>query len=348
MTKYPLSICIPSNREHTCSKATISSALNFCDLSSSELIVSDNSADIKKSRFWENINLDFFKYDSDAPTGSYQNWHNALKKSSGLYTGILSDDDLILNIDESPVNYFEIDRNNVFGIKPIIQLWNEKVGTYSTNNFNIANDNAKDRVHTYITKANGNNTTLYSFYKKNIFYDLMELSLHHPTKGGYVDWAFVTGLVSSGKVLIDPTKLLLYKNNNWFGTKEFINEQDQKLYNSCGLSKRGSNFSPLFRALDSFIYVARKSSPVNREEIIEAAKYIFEINFSAFYQKFKNNPHLFSEKEGIVISKFKEHDSIEKKLDSSLAVIEVFKKDLVEKYLNFYNVSLEEDWGTIT
>ena len=49
-----------------------------------------------------------------------------LSKSAGLYAGILSDDDLILNIDQPAVEYMEIFNNNV-GIKPIIQLWNETV-----------------------------------------------------------------------------------------------------------------------------------------------------------------------------------------------------------------------------
>ena len=126
MVNYPLSICIPSNREHLNSKATISSALNFCDLSNSELVVSDNSDDIKKSDFWKSIKLDFFNYESDAPLDSNDNWYNAIKNSNGLYTGILSDDDLIMNVDEPEVEYTEVYKNNIFGIKPIIHLWNKR------------------------------------------------------------------------------------------------------------------------------------------------------------------------------------------------------------------------------
>ena len=111
MTSYPLSICIPSNREYSNSRPAISSALNFCDLSSSQLVVSDNSDDIKKSNFWKSIKLDFFSYESNAPFDSSNNWYNAIKKSSGLYTGILSDDDLILNIDDPVLNYFEVCKN---------------------------------------------------------------------------------------------------------------------------------------------------------------------------------------------------------------------------------------------
>ncbi len=348
MANYPLSICIPSNREHINSRATISAALNFCDLSNSELIVSDNSDDIKKSKFWDNIKLDFFNYDSDAPFDSNQNWYNALNKSNGLYAGILSDDDLILNVDNPDVDYLDIYKNDIFGIKPIIQLWNKKVGTYTTNNFNISDETASKRIHTYLTKANGNNTTLYSFYKKEIYHDLMQLSLYHPTKGGYADWAFVAGLVSSGKILLDSSKMLLYKNTNWFGTKEYINKQDQGLYKNCGLTERGSLFGGLFRGLDSFIYVARKSSPVNRKELLEAAKYIFQLNVNAFYNKYHLEPSKFTEEEGKAIQKIKDTHNFEDCLDRSLKVIEVFKKELVPGYLNFYQKSLEKDWGYIS
>ena len=140
---FNLTICMPSNREHVLSKGSISSALNFCDLTNSELVLSDNSNDIQKSNYWNSINLNFFKYDSEAPSDSNNNWYNALSKSQGLYAGILSDDDLILNIDRPAIEYNEIYNNEIIGIKPIIQLWNGSVGTYRINNFNISDDTAK-------------------------------------------------------------------------------------------------------------------------------------------------------------------------------------------------------------
>ena len=139
------------------------------------------------------------------------------------------------------MEYNEIYNNNILGIKPIIQLWNGSVGAYNINNFNISDDTAKLRLISYLNNANGNNTTLYSFYNKKVFLDLLKLSLSHPTRGGYTDWAFVAGLVSSGKILVDSSKLLLYKNTNWFGTQEYINEQDRKLYEKAEQRKACQN-----------------------------------------------------------------------------------------------------------
>ena len=49
MTKSNLSICVPSNKNLSNSKESISSAIGFCEATNSELmIVSDNSNDENK------------------------------------------------------------------------------------------------------------------------------------------------------------------------------------------------------------------------------------------------------------------------------------------------------------
>ena len=347
MTSYPLSICIPSNKPYQSSRASISSAINFCDLTSSELMVSDNSCDLNKSNFWESIKLDYFNYKSNAPIDGVANWYNAQENSQGLYTCMLSDDDLILNIDNPLVDYRDLYNNGIFGIKPVTKLWNEKIGTYKTNDFSITDETAIQRMHTYYTKANGNNTTLFSFFNSNIHNDLRKLSLEHPTRGGHADWAFVCGLVSSGKILLDTSKLLLYKNTNWFGSQEHISKQVKNLYKKSGLSERGSLFEDLLSAIDSFIFVARKTSPVDRKEIIDAGKYIFKSNVISFCKKYNQEPYKFTEEEGKVIQKLQNTEQFEISLDLSLKIIELLKSDLVPKYLNFYKKSLEIEWGTI-
>lgn len=347
MTNFNLSICMPSNRNHNGSRASISSALNFCDLTNSELIVSDNSYDIKKSNFWNNLNLNFLKYEKDAPLEGNSNWHNALNKSHGLYAGILSDDDLILNIDKPAVDYKEIFNNNILGIKPIIQLWNETAGTYQINNFNISDDTAKLRLVKYLTSAKGNNTTLYSFFNKPVFLDLLSLSLFHPTKGGYTDWAFVAGLVSSGKILVDSSKLLIYKNTNWFGTQDYINEQEKKLYIKAGLDQRCYLFRRLFTAIDSFIYVLRKTSPITREEAIEASTYVFELNLEVFINEVNANKNNFKEYEKSLVNKISCSNHIREKLEITLQIIDNLNSEMRKKYLMFYNKAIGCDWGDI-
>lgn len=346
--KYELSICIPSNGKFEESRDSINSAINFCKLTSSELTISDNSNDTKKNYHWKKFQNKNIKLLKSNKKNSTENWYNSIKNASGIYTGILSDDDIIINISNPEIEYKNIYNHNILGIKPIIKLWNENVGHYATNIFNLDEENSFERVKSYTKLCNGNNTTLYSFFNTDIIKEIMELALFHPTRGGYSDWAFVLGLVSSGKILHDSSKVLIYKNNNWFGSEDFIKRQKISLYEKCGLSERGILFDLLFRALDAFIYVVRKSSPVSRKEIIRTGKLIFNNLILSFLGFFENNKKEFTDNEKKLISKLNSSNSFEKNIDIALDILEIFDSDLKNKYLKFYDIALENDWGIVT
>ena len=194
----------------------------------------------------------------NGPEIAIENWWNAVKESNSLYTMVLSDDDLVFNIHNSNIDYEELKKANIIGIKPIISSWNETSGIYRNNSFSIDENDPLDRMISYRKKSSGDNTTMYSFYDTKILKGLLEVFMYHPTRGGYTDWAFMQAIVSSGKILNDTTKLLVYKNTNWFGDNDFIKAQEKKLFISSGLTERGVLFSMLFRALDVFILVLRK------------------------------------------------------------------------------------------
>ena len=345
--KYALSISIPSNGKFEESKDSIKSAINFCKLTSSELNISDNSNDKKKINYWKNFQASNIHFLKSKENNSTKNWYNSIKNASGIYTGIVSDDDIIINISNTEVDYKDIYNHNIFGIKPIIQLWNEDVGTYATNQFNLDEENSFQRLLSYTKLNAGNNTTLFSFFNTNILKELMELAIYHPTRGGYSDWSFVSGLVSSGKILHDSSKVLIYKNKNWFGPPDMILKNKVSLYTNCGLTERGILFELFLKALDSFIYITRKNSPVSRKEIIETGKLYFQNLILCFLEKYKNNKGCYSDSEQKYISKLSPSNSFEKNIEISLNILEVFNVNLVNKYLNFYNISLENDWGVV-
>ena len=132
-------------------------------------------------------------------------------------------------------------------------MWASESGIYKLNKYNIDGNTALERVKQYQISAGGNNTTYYSVFRKDILKDIYQLLKFHPTKGGYIDWAITLACLASGKVLVDGTKLLVYKNNNWYGNQDFIDKQSLKLYTSCGLGHDGFHMSSLFRALDVYI-----------------------------------------------------------------------------------------------
>ncbi|PPR26018.1 MAG: hypothetical protein CFH34_01190, partial [Alphaproteobacteria bacterium MarineAlpha9_Bin4] len=88
MSKYSLSICVPSKRSLEKSRASISSAIGFCDITGSELVISDNSGETDKSEMWNKIPLPFMKYlknENKKESKWSDNWYNGVKNCSGKF-----------------------------------------------------------------------------------------------------------------------------------------------------------------------------------------------------------------------------------------------------------------------
>lgn len=352
MSNYSLSICIPSKRSLEESRESICSAIGFCESTKSELIISDNSGNIKKSETWNKTPLIFMKYikndDKDNLRWS-DNWFKGIENCSGKFIGMLSDDDLLLNLEKSNLDYMQLDEDNIVGIKPIISLWCSDAGIYKLNKYKIDGNKALDRVKQQYNLAEGNNTTYYSFFRNNILKDIYKLLKFHPTKGGYLDWAITFACVASGKVLVDGSKLLVYKNNNWYGDKNFINKQTLKLYADCRLGEIGHRLSFFFRALDVFILIMRKNSNLPFDEKLEVAEFLFDNNLEIFLTNFTNyQKYYYSDQVVDIVEKIRLEENIELKLKKCLNVlIAQFSETLASDYKLFYKKSIGNNWGNV-
>ena len=131
----------------------------------------------KKIIIGNNFKIKILNFLDSKKKNSTENWYNSIKNASGLYTGILSDDDVIINISNPEIEYKNVYNHNILGIKPIIKLWNENVGHYATNIFNLDEENSFERVKSYTNLCNGNNTTLYSFFNTDILKEIGACSL---------------------------------------------------------------------------------------------------------------------------------------------------------------------------
>ena len=150
----PLTICIPTNRTFELLEPTLLSALNFCETTKSQLILSNNSLDKNKENKlnqFKSSNVKVFK----GPKIGVDNWYNAVKRSESLYTLILCDDDIIFNLTKSKVNYEQARKHNVIGIKPTISLWNKNVGIYKENTFHLDSEDPLERVLNYAKNCSG-------------------------------------------------------------------------------------------------------------------------------------------------------------------------------------------------
>ena len=347
MDNKQLSICMPSNRNFIQSKESISSAIGFCEANNANLVISDNSCDTIKNDFWNKIELPNLIFDSNNSLNFWSdNWLNGIKKCKSKFTGIVSDDDVITNLGNSHIDYDNV-AEDVVAIKPIISLWNEAVGIYKINNFIIKANTPTERVLEYLKLAAGNNTTYFSFFRTSYLKEIYNLLKHHPTKGGYLDWAITITFIASGKIILDNSKLLIYKNTNWYGDSKFIDAQVQELFTKSKLQNNSHRFERVYRALDCFILLMRENSNLDYKEKLNVAVFLLEINIRLFKDYYENSNENFSSEEIVTIKKLFSSENIKEKIDSCLDIVSISNSFLKEKYPCFYFESLGKEWGNI-
>ena len=339
-----LSICIPSNRKLPDSQRSLDSALTFSSQRPDcEVSISDNSNDRAKFEKYSAINNQNIKY-ATCDFDEVNNWRNAAIKSTGKYIGIMADDDFLLAL--GPGKILE-DGNNTIGHRPNFAVWEKDKGITHVTNFAIAGKTAKERVEIYFQKNNGSNNTLYSFFKRELVLEINHLCTFHPIKAGYYDWAVVLAYVSSGNIYPDNSSLYVYDNQNWSGSQAAINFAIKNLLNKGGLDYRAPLFLYLLLAIDSFILIYRNTSPVDKVEILDAAMFSFVTYINSFLSNFNKNKSLFSQPEVQAINNLSNSVGLSGLLLSALKVLEIYKPELVPKYIDFYSASIGEEWGNV-
>ena len=338
-----LSICIPSNRKLIDCQGSIDSAIHYISQrKNSELQVSDNSADINKLNNYDINKSENFTYKNNNNLNEFQNWRNASLCAKGYYVGYMADDDYIHQIGKQQI--YERD-SKIVGYRPNFVVWEEERGIIKATNFSILENDSKSRVESYFNKNGGNNNTLYSFIRSNITSDITDLCLLHPIKSGYYDWAIVLAYISSGILIEDNSTVYVYDNRNWSGPQEKINQTVEKLMIKGGLDNRGKLFINLLLAIDSFILIGRKSSPVERVELYDAAQFSLFMYLNSFLKFHNENISIYTVKENRQIEKIINSKTIPELLNEILNLIGVYNGKLVDNYIVFYKVALEKKWG---
>jgi hypothetical protein len=127
---------------------------------------------------------------------------------------------------------------------------------------------------------------LFSAYRADVIIPLYLLqNNYHPTRGGYADWSTVFSLISSGVLINDPSRVLIYKNTNWYGSNDFINNNIVKLFTEVDLPPKSSLLMPLFKGFDTFILIMRSFSPIEFNQKIAAATFILLFFINDFLSK---------------------------------------------------------------
>jgi len=213
-----------------------------------------------------------------------QNWFAAFNGTDGDYVLMMGDDDRIISLGSS------IDTGgiapDVAGIRPTILAYLDPRGITNINFAGINSDKPAERIIEHLKSSNGANLGIFSYWRRDVFKSIMELHfLSHPTKGTYSDWALMNGLVSSGKVIKAPMSCYFYDIKNWMGDADFVQRQVERAFEASGLPGSAAAYATVLNALDSFIYVARKDSPLSREERISTGLFCFTMLLENFSQR---------------------------------------------------------------
>jgi len=285
--KTKLSICIPSHLPLEGSRHTIESALHLNRFHSFEVIVRANSKDPEKKRNYEPQSSANFRFIDSRFDDSTENWNEALRNASGDYICFLSDDDQLVALPGFDESKCEVSAGAI-GFRPTMVCYTERDGVHRLTNFGIQESKAIDRVKSYFNQNGGANTTLFSFFERRLLKTYCEeLRSLHPYNGGYSDWAFVLGLISTGPLISNPSLLYVYNNRNW-STNEDIERNVTRTFTDAGLPKEAAFVLPLLLALDSFGVICRASSPVDIDEKRDAGLFAVEAYFQNFVWRLRD------------------------------------------------------------
>jgi len=336
---------MPSNRSFNDSKPSINSALFYVSQRSNfELCISDNSKDDPKNKYYSNETNSKFKYKASPGFSISENWLESIMLADSNLISVMADDDFLVPL---PGNQTYESDKNVIGYRPNIVVWDKEIGANRVTNFSITGNRAIDRVKNYFNFALNNNNSLYSFFRKDLILDIGTLcyKFHPMAKVHYYDWSQVLSYVSSGNLLTDNSTLYVYDNANWSGNTENINNYTEQLFFKNGLDKRSLLFISLFQAIDSFILIFRKSSPIPRDELLEAALFVFSSYLNNFFNAYSLNKEKYFLKEKMAIEKIFKLTSTSQVFSQAIEIIFSFDESLAIRYIQFYESVVEKPYG---
>ncbi|MCD2176714.1 glycosyltransferase [Rhizobium sp. C1] len=263
-----ISICMPSNRGFEKSFRAIETALAFCEARDAMLIVSDNSRDAEKAAYWQGRSRHLC-YLADAPLEPNANAMNTFAAVETPFLMPIGDDDE-LHADDAhvPVDLAAL-APDVIGVKPVTELFIGGTDIAVRRAFELDAQTPGLRLRQFFQRNEGDNTAFYSIFRTAPYMSLRTCFLEfHPTRGGYCDWPMSMALFMSGKLLLDRSIVFRYNAEAW-ATRDAIDESEKRLYASAGLPENFHDYSLILRAMDLFVFSARKNSGLTRDALAE-------------------------------------------------------------------------------
>ena len=347
MTTARLSIGIPSNRPLAQSRDAIESARAFCLRNGYNLVVSDNSGEAAKRDWLKDIlKGDGLIHIDSPPCEMIDNWFQAFHATTGDFVLMMGDDDTIFGYEDAPA--FTNIPADVIGIRPASIGYGKTEGVMRTYASSINAERGAERVVEYLQTAQGANLGILTFWRRDVFEPIMNLWLKsHPTKATYCDWAVMTAISSSGKVIRHPAACYFYNMQNWLGDSAFVVSQVEKAYAKGGLPPGTVAYERVLNALDSFVFIFRESSPLPYEERFIAAAFTMDL----FLKPYRENlpvasKHANAVQINTISQKLVGLDDIPSVLNVLLEIAEAIQPGLAQKYRDFNKAATGREWAT--
>ena len=282
-----LTICIPSNRGLSKSKRAILMAHAFSGLTDCTVVLSDNSGCQDKKSFLANLASPRFQV-VQGPLNEGNNWTTALEAATSEYIWFMCDDDFVFLLGDSDLSALRkgVDCEDIVGFRPSTFSITQGGQNTRVQRFELDGHSPAERVCQYLHSNGGNNLTLYSVWKRDVFKKLLTTTSYHPitAKGlvaGYTDWSNVIGLVSSGKLPAIDALGYGYSNDNW-ATSSTIAESNSVIYRRAGIPDSAEPIRGLLLAADSVATICGRHSDADILGKREAADVIVSLELERF------------------------------------------------------------------
>lgn len=334
-----LTVFMPSNRDFKASFRAIETALRYCELRNAKLVVADNSGDPAKWSYWHQRSVLLSLINTEGMDAK-ANFLAALESTSSTFVLAMGDDDeLFADLSRPEIDYSSIPQDHI-GVRPKTEVWTNSFGLLRSKTFSIEGSTPNDRMLEYNEKADGDNGAFYSIFRREPYVHLMNLFFrHHPTGGGYGDWALVMALFAWGNLSYDPGTIFRYNFDQWYGSAALEKRADS-LYQAVGLPEGSRHYQYLFMFLDIFVYCCIGFSPQNPDDASNAQSTAAGPFLDAFLKKVASAPDLFPiDMHGLCYKISNQTFAFDRFL-TGLEMAEQVQSGLGERYIRFFNKAM--------
>jgi hypothetical protein len=309
-----------------------------------EVVISDNSGDDEKEKYITGAYGDRVKYIHCPGISAADNVSSAMLGTSGEFIMMCADDDVIVKMSPLFPHRDDISEKTVV-IRPTIALYDRSRGVTRFDAFDIVGGNARSRVDRYFSLHGLKNTTYYSFVRRDVAIESLRLATLHPlSASGYYDWAMVISYVAFGDLIAENRMIYAYDESKW-SDAESSGTSLLSAFKAAGFGPHTADFLWFLVAIDSFLFICRRGSPLARMEALEAGVAAFSFYLEMFLRGYETSRHLFSAEEQREISRIASIVDVRSALDVALGIIDTHNAALGRKYREFYREAIGSEWG---